>query len=135
MLLFGALCGCGSGKPYDTVKVSGKVTYDDGSLIKADEISLTFEPQADPIDPKTSPKAGTAMVDVADGTFSCATTYEYGDGLIVGKHKVAVQPMKQGIAFTGPVPAAYLNATTSPLEVTVEPGSGPADLKLTVRKH
>ena len=40
-----AAAGCG-GKPYSCVHVSGKITYEDGSLIPADQIHLIFLSQA-----------------------------------------------------------------------------------------
>ena len=50
------LAGCGGGDPFSYVKVSGKVTYDDGSRIAAPEIKLTFYPLAPPVDSKTYPR-------------------------------------------------------------------------------
>jgi hypothetical protein len=61
--------GCSGGNPYDLVDVSGKVTYEDGSLIPADSIMLKFDPEAAPIDEKTHPRKGFALVNVGDGTF------------------------------------------------------------------
>jgi hypothetical protein len=89
-LLFCGVIGCGGSEPYKLIPVSGKVTYDDGSLISAARIELVFQPQAEPLDPKTFPRPGRAEVNPADGTFSAATSHKYGDGLVVGKHKVKV---------------------------------------------
>ena len=88
--LFCGVVGCGSGEPFDMLPVSGKVTYQDQSLRSAARIEVVFEPQAEPIDRKTHPRPGRAAVTVADGTFSAATSHKYGDGLVVGKHKVRV---------------------------------------------
>jgi hypothetical protein len=70
------------------VKISGKITYDDGSLIQGKRILIQFNPQAEPIDKKTFPRRGSADVKTADGTFAEATTIEFGDGVVLGKHKV-----------------------------------------------
>jgi hypothetical protein len=120
LLLLGSLSGCGGGQPYKTVKISGKVTYDDGSLIQAEALTLIFSPQVKAVDAKTTAKDGTAMVNVADGTFSCASTYGYGDGVIPGKHKIAVQPMKGGVPAPGLVPANYMDPKKTPLERTID---------------
>lgn len=130
LLVVAALAGCGSSNPYSTVKVSGQVTYEDGSLIQAEEISLLFVSQIKAVDAKTKPRDGTARVNVADGTFSCASTYDYGDGLIPGEHRVAIQPMKDGVPVAGAVPAAYIDPGTTPLKTVVEPGSKPLVLKV-----
>jgi hypothetical protein len=88
LLLCGAI-GC-SREPFKLVPISGKVTYEDGSLIPAARMEVAFDPQAKPIDPKTHPRPGRAEVNVADGTFSEATSHKYGDGVVAGKHKVRV---------------------------------------------
>ena len=76
------LAGCGGGDPFSYVKVSGKVTYEDGSLIPVESLELTFFPQSGPIDPKTYPRPGLAGVDKATGTFSFVTSHKAGDGLV-----------------------------------------------------
>jgi hypothetical protein len=106
------------------------VTYEDGSLIPAEEMQLVFTSQTQAIDVQTAPRPGTAIVKVADGTFDSVMTYEYGDGVIPGKHKVAVQPMKDGMPIGGLVPAAYMDPRNTLLEVTVEAGGGPLELKV-----
>ena len=53
----GGLCplaGCGEKDPFSYQKVSGKVTYEDGSLIPVPAIQLTFSPLAKSDDPKRS---------------------------------------------------------------------------------
>ena len=130
--LIGSLSGCGGGTPYQTVKISGKVTYDDGSLIQAEDITLVFSPQVEAVDARTSAKKGTAVVNVADGTFSCASTYDYGDGVIPGKHKIAVQPIKGGVPAPGLVPDNYMDPRKTTLERTIESA---AALELTVPKR
>lgn len=115
MLLAG---GCGANEPFPLVKVSGRITYDDGTLIPAEGnyVRLTFYPQTPSLDPKTHPRPGTAEINLADGTFSCATTHHWGDGLTRGKHKVIIstdvlQAIPQG------VPSEYNSLQRTPLEV------------------
>ena len=50
------IAGCGGSKdPFSYVKVKGKVTYADGSLIPAQRIKLTFNSELPPLDAKTYP--------------------------------------------------------------------------------
>ena len=71
VVVLGAMlpAGCGSSDPFDYARVSGKVTYDDGSLIPAARITVTFLSQAPAVDAKTHPRPGMAEVNTADGTF------------------------------------------------------------------
>ena len=80
--------GCGSRPPVGLVPVTGKVTYDDGSLIKAERITISFSPQGMQTSNgvPVSPSHGT--VNVADGTFKLVTWSR--QGAPVGKFKVAV---------------------------------------------
>ena len=109
--------GCSGGSPYDLVDVSGKVTYDDGSLIPAGSIMLKFDPEAAALDAKTHPRKGFALVNVADGTFEYATTHKHADGLVAGKHKVLVVAYAAEGKTGDFVPKEYLRPDTTPLEV------------------
>ena len=121
LLLFAGLTGCGS-EPYSTVRISGTVTYEDGSLIPAPELIVYFEPQVESIDPRTTPRRGYAEVDVTDGTFSRVTTYAPGDGVIPGEHKVVIEAVGEGgMPDHSYFPPEYSDATTTPL--TIEVGS------------
>lgn len=83
------LGGCGGGTPFDYVPVSGKVTYEDGSPIPAPGLRLYFYPQdVKPVGEAYPPSA--AAVVSPDGAFASATSRKYGDGLVPGKHKVAL---------------------------------------------
>ena len=42
--LLASVSGCGSKVPFEIVPVHGKVSYEDGSLIPADSILVTFNP-------------------------------------------------------------------------------------------
>jgi hypothetical protein len=128
-LALGVICtlaGCG-GAPFAIKPVSGKVTYKDGSLIRADRIVITFVPQDVKAAGKNVAAAAKGDVNVADGTFAGLTTQKHNDGAIVGKHKVLVQAFKTGPAGVGEpiaaVPAIYAKAATTPLEQEVTTGS------------
>lgn len=114
-LLLAVAAGCGSSEPFELLPVSGKVTYGDGTLISAARIRLEFTPQVKPRDPKTHPRPGSAEVNVADGTFSVATTHKYGDGLVVGRHKVEL--------FRYDDQEVPTELDVSPSEITVGPES------------
>ncbi len=119
LLLSAGLAGCGS-EPYSTVRISGTVTYEDGSLIPAPELIVYFEPQVESIDPRTTPRRGYAEVDVADGTFSRVTTYAPGDGAIPGEHKVVIEAIGEGgMPDHRYFPREYSDATTTPLTIEV----------------
>lgn len=110
-LLLCGIVGCGPGEPFEMLPVSGKVTYEDGSPISAARVEVVFESQAGPVDQKTYPRPGRAEVKVADGTFSAATSHKYGDGLVIGKHKVRV------ISYDASEMPAELEVTPSEIEV------------------
>ena len=113
-----SVTGCGS-QPFDQVSVYGTLKYDDGSLIPAEQITVYFVPQAEAVDAKTHPRPGWATVNVADGSFSNVTTYEFGDGAIAGENKVYVRatgPLEQP---SDAVPDAYTDVNTTPLKVNV----------------
>jgi hypothetical protein len=111
-----AAAGCG-GKPYSCVHVSGKITYEDGSLIPADQIHLIFLSQAKPIDPKTPPKNGLADANGKTGEFDFATTYASRDGIIAGEHKVVVQCISNGLQRRDLLPPEYGAKDKTPLKV------------------
>lgn len=70
------------------VSVSGKVTYEDGQLIPANRMELRFLTPEHLVREKHYPPAAVARVDTRNGEFSEATTWEYGDGVMVGEHEV-----------------------------------------------
>jgi hypothetical protein len=117
--------GCGSGSPFDYEKVSGKVTYEDGTLIPG-ATRLQFIAQDAPAVEGASPRPAVANVN-PQGEFDCATSYKYGDGLIPGKHKVAIDsggdPTKKV-----PVPKEYLSPSTTPL--IVDTADAPLEIKV-----
>jgi hypothetical protein len=113
-LFLALIClGCNDGNPFSYVPVSGRLTYDDGTPIPAGGIRLSFEAiDAQPVN-GAFPRPGEAEVD-SQGNFSKATSYKYGDGLLPGKHKVAIYYAtdKEGKLL---IPKEYSHASTSPL--------------------
>lgn len=108
--LLAHLSGCGSsGNPFESVPVSGKITYEDGSLIPVQGMRVFFHSLEPPKDGK-HPRPAVVGVG-ADGTFKDVTTYKYADGLILGKYKVALESSK--------VPKEYRLPTTTPLVIEV----------------
>ena len=119
--------GC-SGKPFDFVSASGKVTYDDGSLIPAERIVVTFVPETDSGAGVNHPPNGVAEVDPADGTFAEVTSHQFGDGLLPGQHKVQIVALDQANNPTRAVPAHFANARQTPL--IVDTADAPFHLKV-----
>ena len=124
LLILAVISGCGSKVPFGIVPVHGKVVYEDGSLIPADNILLTFNPILSGEKGKMVPPGGRTNVNVQDGTFSTVSSYRKDDGLAIGRHKAMVMAYKNGP--NGPstpsteVPAIYNKEATTPLEVEVE---------------
>lgn len=117
--VFGLLLsiGCGSDDPFNYHRVSGKVNYDDGSLIPTERITVTFYPQVNRIDAKTHLRPGKAEVNVADGTFNQVTSHEYGDGVVRGKQKVTIAALDSQGRMTTAIPIRYAHPKRTPLEV------------------
>ena len=109
--------GCGSDNAYKTVRVSGTIKYDDGSVIPASRIELKFIPLAAALDKKTKPKLGIAEVEVADGSFSDVSTYDFGDGIVAGEHKVIAMAMDEQNAYIDAIPEEFRDFKTTPLTV------------------
>jgi len=118
--------GCGSGEPFSTVRVTGKVTFRDGSLIKADRIVITFIPQGESASNKAVPGGAHGEVNVADGTFGDLTTHKPRDGVVRGRHKVVVQPLKKGPGGMDMpakvIPVRYTQPDKTPLDVEIKKG-------------
>ncbi len=126
LLLCVFACGCGNGSPYSYKKVSGKITYDDGSPIPTGALRIRFTTLDAPAVENAHPRPAFAMVS-ADGAFDCATSYKYGDGLIAGRHKVSIE--KEGLPDTKVVvPKEYLSANTTP--ITVDTKDSPFEIKV-----
>jgi hypothetical protein len=126
MLLLAAV-GCHR-NPYACVPVSGKVTYEDGTLIPADRIRLTFISQSPQPDPKVQPRPGMATVDVKNGEFKSVTTYTANDGIVAGEHKVLVMCYIGREMRTDLVDKDYADSNLTPL--TVKSSESPFELKV-----
>ena len=121
-----AALGChGAGTP-ETAAVQGKVTYQ-GKPITQGVILLT---------PEAGGQAAIGEIQ-ADGSFQL-TTFKKNDGARPGKYRVAVQPSSSGAAVPGmefaggkpPIPAKYLDGSTSGLTAEIKPGKNTLDLPL-----
>ena len=127
-VLLGAalLAGCGDDGPFEYMPVHGTLTYEDGQTIPAGGIMLQFESQdAKPVE-GMHPRPAGATVD-SKGRFESATSLKYGDGLIPGKHKVALHYAtdKAGKLL---VPKAYTHLGTTPL--VIDTGDGAITIKV-----
>ena len=111
------LAGCGSGDPFSYVKVSGKLTYDDGSLIRHEGVVLTFVPLSEALGANTFPQPGIARPDPATGEFHEVTSHTYNDGLVRGKHKVLVADPTHRPLPASVVPPEYADPDKTPLLV------------------
>lgn len=108
------LSGCWSGEPFKYVKVHGKVSYEDGSLIPAGRLDLIFFRQDNTPKGKDWPRPGVAYVDIASGKFDSVTSHMVGDGLVPGKYKVVLGP---GPLSPSVAPLEYGDMNRTPLEV------------------
>jgi hypothetical protein len=93
--------------------VQGKVIYEDGSPVTGGELHFVAQNAS----PKGTmhPRPAKARLK-SNGTFDVVTSYKYGDGLIPGKHKVAIM---NAVGQDGKplVPEEYTSTVTSPLEI------------------
>jgi hypothetical protein len=118
--------GCGDDGPFEYMPVEGTVSYEDGQPIPAAGIMLQFESlDAKPVD-GMHPRPAGASVD-ASGKFASATSLKYADGLIPGKHKVALQYArdKDGNLL---IPEEYAHLGTTPL--VIDTGDGQIEVKV-----
>lgn len=116
IVLFSCWCiGCGSGSPYSYVKATGKLTYEDGTPLPSRGIRLQFAAQEAPAVAGAHPRPGIANVNEA-GEFDCVTSYKYGDGMIPGRHKVAIEQATDGKGQLL-VPKEYTSIATTPLMI------------------
>ncbi|MEX0642201.1 MAG: hypothetical protein WD468_05845 [Pirellulales bacterium] len=126
LLLLTSAFGCGSSGPFDYVRVSGKVSYEDGSPIPVKGLRLRFAALDAPKIDNAVPRPGIARVD-DKGEFSSVTSYKPADGLIPGKHKVALEA-GGAIGIKVPVPQDYQSISTTPL--VVDTADAPFDIKV-----
>ena len=127
LLLFAG--GCADDNPFGSVKVSGTVTYEDGTPIPGDIVVVKFYPQVDPINSKTHPRPAVAYAD-PEGVVEEATTASWGDGVIAGRQLVTVMSLDAEERPTGAVSPEYGNVDLTPLEVELDRKNRTFDLKV-----
>ncbi len=108
--------GCGGRDPDElpTVAASGTVTYKDKPVEKG---TIHFQPR------KGRPASG-----VIDGGKFSLSTYQPGDGAVVGKHDIAVEVTEEvkmkdgdtGVKYL--IPEKYSNHLKSGINVDIPPG-------------
>lgn len=134
LVVAASAAGCGSNVPFDILPVHGTVTYEDGSLIPADSILVTFNPIRTEEKGKVVAPGGQTNLNVVDGTFSAVSSHRANDGVAVGRHKVVVVAFKKGAngssVPSAAVPPAYRNESTTPLEVDVQSSDQLLELKI-----
>ena len=108
------MAGCGGGD--GALQVTGKVTSADGSPIPCEAGMVLFQPAT--TGENASEKHATGGVK-PDGTFEMMTRTP-GDGMQPGKYKVVLQLWKNYDKQQLAVPKKYGDATTTPLEATVD---------------
>lgn len=126
ILICGFSAGCDSNSPFDYKKVSGKVTYDDGTFIPAGGMQLRFAAQDAPKLENAFPRPAVANVN-GKGEFDCVTSYKYGDGLIPGRHKVSIE-VGSGPGGEPLVPNEYTSIATTPL--VIDTADAPLEIKV-----
>jgi hypothetical protein len=143
LLLVAGEWGCGpAGGPRPPMgKVSGKVSYK-GTPLPRGTISFS------PVSGSKGNSSGIGAIGQigSDGTFEL-TTFDTGDGAVVGQHTVTISIQSDGAGSmknmpSNPVesvkiaqqqnliPAIYTDASKTPLKYTVEPGSNNFDINL-----
>lgn len=131
------LTGCGGSAPFAIAPVSGKVTFDDGSLIPGDRIVIRLIPEDVKSVGKDVPAAAMGDLNPADGTFAGLTTLKFQDGAIPGKHKVVIEAFTKDAggnpAPSDAIPEKYRSATTTTLTQEI-PSGGKRDIHIQVPK-
>ena len=138
--------GCGGGKVRPPMaKVHGRVEYN-GKPVAGATVNFIME---------GAPRVGVGRTD-SDGNYEL-TTYDMGDGAIIGPHKVTIKKIvknplgketkdmtpddltqlaAQGkveemlVQPKGAIPSIYSDVSTTPLQFTVDPGDNEKDIEL-----
>jgi hypothetical protein len=111
------MLGCGGNGPFSYVSASGSVHFEDGAPLTVGKV--IFKPLAE-AKGAAHPRSGGANLD-SEGRFRSVTSYKPGDGLVPGKHKVAIMFAvdEKGQSLVHP---DYTNMATTPLEVDTADG-------------
>jgi len=114
--------GCGeSGPPMG--KVTGKVTYSDGSVPKGGVAIIRFEVAPD----SAAEHRKAADSDIqSDGSFAI-TTIKPGDGAYYGKYKVVFTVLNSYRDGKSMVAQKFTNAATTPYEIVIDSPSQVVD--------
>lgn len=120
--------GCGSTAPFPMTRVTGTVTYDDGTAIPGNRVTVTFIPQVPPVDERTHPRSAYATVDPETGELGAVTTSKYDDGLIRGEHKVTIVAVDQRDNLLPSVDSIYSSEKTTPLLIHTD--DSPLEIKI-----
>jgi hypothetical protein len=127
--------GCG-GSPEKVYPVQGTVNLDGTPMIAGTVLFEPFEPGESGLR-----HAGRSTID-SEGHYSL-TTFEKGDGAMVGRHHVMVIPMREWMGADRPsyvkeiprdVPDKYTSPETTPLEFEVKPGENRYDIELSTKE-
>ena len=127
-LLFLAGCSGGGDDPFGYAKVSGTVTYDDGTKIPG-EVYVYFS-SAVPAVGNRHPMQGIKLLD-KNGEFHDVTSHHYADGIVRGKHKVTLRGDNNTALPASVVPPEYCDVKKTPLEADTD---NPASFTLKVHK-
>jgi hypothetical protein len=121
ILLYGAGCG-GQGEQYDVVPVRGVVTCQGKPVANA---TINFTPIAE--EGRATGRPGRVALGLTDeaGRFQL-TTYENGDGAIIGRHTVSVGLNMEEDATVNPNRAFPCRDST--IEFTVSPDMGEVEI-------
>lgn len=118
VLIVTSCVGCGDTGPFDYTPVTGKLSYEDDSLItEAHSLRLGFVSMDRGDDMTRRPRPAKAPINISDGTFDHVTSYKYADGLVAGKHKVVVVAKDEKGMPSLVVPEEYTKVATTPLVV------------------
>jgi len=129
-----ACVGCGPSRP-ETAMVSGRVTYQGKSVVEG---TIVFQPE------QGRPAMGSLA---ADGSYTL-TTFDPGDGALLGRHRVMIEARRitvpalpggaadESVGTYGPpkvewlVPEKYSRLETTPLTAEVKEGENTIDFDL-----
>lgn len=108
------MAGCGGGD--EAIQVTGVVKSADGSPIPCESGTVLFQPVTSGENATGQHASGAVL---PDGTFKMMTKVP-DDGVKPGQYKVVLQIWKSYRDQTSAVPKKYGDASTTPLEATVD---------------
>lgn len=130
LMLLVPFAGCDDGNPFDYVPVKGRLTYDDGKPIPAKGMRIGFTVQDVPPRDGAFPRPAEAVVG-AEGWFDSVTSYRPGDGLVPGRHKVAIYYATDDDGNLL-IAKDYSHASSTPLVVEIDESSSDTPLEIKV---